>query len=578
LGSSDLAIAHQQCTPWHGGCAGIGTFIAGIAVCLAGGGQALARPLTTEETQIFRAAPTLKELDKDRELRKPYLTAQALASKLGKEGNFDALPLFLELRQVPLLTTFAGAYTGPATPELEAFVLRHMDDPQINWRLIAMLRQLRSPVLFDALLAALPAGKIDCTYLLRAAITAEVPDVEPRLSKLLPVIHPAAGKIIAQRFADRQYLAGENLLIDLLRRTPLDDMATISDMASQLTRLPTDAALNATARKLIEIAKLPEDKNAQPRSGQISIRPEDIPKDGLLCSTEWWRTPKPLGDARSREVGKLLRILSISPPDATLDRSLFGPAAMGSFSPQELKAVEAMLAERARVEPMAHELTPENLIFSIRSSLDLRLMKTFIARGIDVNAPTRQGERPLMHAAQSLRLDVAALLLDAGADPNLANQDWEGNTALHIVSRHGGVVNSVIESGERVMKLLLAHKADPKARNKFGATPLQFAANRRPELMLLLLDAGADVNAADVNGTTPLHGAAHGGQGAIARLLLDRGANVNAEEMGGVTPLLIARDRHDKELESLFESRGGRVNQVYFMKREAVKFLLLGPH
>ena len=554
-----------------------GACLAAILACAIGGAQALARPLSAEETRIIRATPPLSESNRTPESLKRFQAAQALAHKLAMEGNAEAVPLFVELRQVPLLTTFAGAYQGAATPELEALVLRYLDDPEIGSRLVAMLRQFRSPELFDALLAALPAGKIDCAYLLRAAITAEVPDVEPRLARLLPVIHPAVGKLIAQRYADRQYLEGERLLVDLLRRAPLDDKSTLSDIAAQLTRLPTDTALNAAAGKLIEIAKLTEDKTP-PKMGLVfSIETKDIPKDGLLCSTEWLRTPLPLRDSRSRELARLLRILSLAPADATLDRSLFDAGALGPFSPEERKAVEAMLAERARLEPMARELKPENLFYWMRSQTDTRLVRRFIARGIDVNAPTPQGERPLVHAAQTLRADVVPLLLEAGADPNLANQDREGNTALHAVSQHGGVVSPTVEAGVRIMKQLLARKADPRARNNSGATPLQFAANRRLELALLLLDAGADVNAADANGTTPLHRAAHGGNKAAAQLLLDRGAQVNAEEMGGVTPLLIARDNHDKELESLLSARGGRINMVYFMKREALLRLYFGP-
>lgn len=542
-----------------------------------GCGQAPARPLGAEESETIRATPPLKDANQTPQSLKRFQAAQALAHKLGLEGNVDAVPLFVELRQIPLLTTFAGAYTGAATPELEALVLRYLDDPEIGSRLVAMLRQFRSPALFDALLAALPAGKIDCAYLLRAAITAEVPDVEPRFARLLPVIHPAIGKLIAQRFADRQYLDGESLVTDLLRRAPLDDKATLSDIAAQLTRLPTGTAINATARKLIEIASLAEDKTA-PKPGLVfSIQTKDIPQDGLLCSTEWLRTPKPLRDSRSREVAKLLRILSIAPADATLDRSLFGPGAPGLFSPEERKAVEAMLAERARVEPMARDLTPENLTRWIVHAGGERMVKQFIARGIDVNALNIDGERPLVFAARTLQPWAVDALLDAGADPNLANQDREGNTALHGVSRHGGVVNATVEAGVRIMKRLLARKANPRARNNNGATPLQFAANRRLELALLLLEAGADVNAADMNGSTPLHLAAHGGNKAAAQLLLDRGANVNAEEMGGVTPLLIAQDSHNKELESLFASRGGRINMVYFMKREALLRLYFGP-
>jgi ankyrin repeat protein len=199
------------------------------------------------------------------------------------------------------------------------------------------------------------------------------------------------------------------------------------------------------------------------------------------------------------------------------------------------------------------------------------VLKAYLARGADPNAPTRHGERPLVHAARGLNAGAVILLLQAGADPNLSDTEpnREGNAPLHAVSAHGGQVQPVIEAGVRVMKELLARGANARARNKGGATPLQFAAAQRPELVDLLLAAGADVKAADVNGTTPLHRAAHAGNLPMVKLLLERGADVNAEEMGGVTPLLIARDNRNKEMEQLVSARGGRINHVYYLKREA---------
>lgn len=543
------------------------------------GSAALARPLSNEEAQTLRAAPPFGQSDKVPDGLKRLQAAQALAHRLGMEGNADAVPLLVELRQTQLLNAFAGSYSGPTTPELEALALRYMDDPEIASRLVALLRQPRSPALFDALLQQLPAGKIDCDLLLRAAAGAEVPDVEPRLARLLPALHPAFARHIAQRFADREYLAGEKPLIELLRRTPLTRWSPISGIATQLVRLPSDAALNAVARKLIEIAALPEDKTP-PRLGlQFSIRSEDIPRDGLLCSTELLRVPHPLQDARSREVAELLRILRLGFPEATLERSIFAPAALAPFSPDERQAVDAMLADRSLIEARARELTPENLTHWILASVDTRMVKRFVARGIDVNRPTAMGERPLVLAARTVRADSVALLLDAGADPNLPELQprREGNAALHAVSGHGGTVAPVIDSGVRIMKLLLARKADPGGRNSDGATPLQIAAGPRPELAALLLEAGAPVNAADRHGSTPLHRAVQGRHRALVRQLLDRGANVNAEEMGGVTPLLIARDMQDRELESLLASRGGRINQAYYLKREAFKLLYTLP-
>lgn len=544
------------------------TIAAVLAACVLGAAQA--RPLTADEERVLRAAPPLTEQNRTLDHLQRFRNAADLARRLGAEGVLAALPVLIEVRQLNVMNEFAGAYKADATPELEAIALRHLDDPDVALRVVAMLRRIRSPALFDALIAALPAGKIDCDALLRAAATAEVPGVEPRLAKLLPAIHPHPARFIAARLAERQYLEGERPLLDLLKRAPLDSRSTLSALATHITRLPSDATLNAAARKLIEVARLPEDKSP-PKFGLIhSIRLDEIPEDGLLCSTPMLRVPAPLRDARSREVRELTRIVGIAPPDATLDRAIFGAGALEAFAPEERKAVQAMLDQRSRAEALYRDVTPDNFLHWI-SGLEPRLVKAFITRGADVNAPSSLGVRPLVHAAGGLNPEAVALLLQAVADPKLANTepDRYANTALHAVSDHQGQQPVLVERGVRITKALLAAGADARARNKWGATPLQFAAARRPELVTLLLDAGADVKAADANGTTALHAAAHGGQSAIARTLLDRGAGVNAEEMGGVTPLLIARDNKNRDLEQLFAARGGRINQAYYLKREA---------
>jgi ankyrin repeat protein len=544
-------------------------------LCTAPAGMAHGRPLTAEETRIFRAAPPFGETNKTPDSLKRFQAASALAHKLAMEGSVEAVPLLVELRHIPLLTTFAGSYSGQATPELEALALRSIDsDPELAARLVAMLRKLRSPELFDALLKALPEARIDCAVLLGAAADADLPDeavsVESRLVQLLPVLHPAFGRYIAKRLVDSEFVAGEKPLIDLLRRASLDRISTISSLARQIVRFPSDASINAVARKLVEVAALPEDK-APPKA--IHIRNEDIPQDGLLCSTEMLRAPFPLGDARSREVAELLRILAYAFPVAALDPGIFGQDTLDRFSTAERAALDAMLAERARTEARARDLTPENLLYWL--SADRRMVKQLIARGIDVNRTTGFGERPLVSAARGVHAEAVELMLEAGADPHLA--DAEGNTALHAVSGHTGNMPSVIAMGEHIVKLLLEKGAAPGARNRNGATPLQLAAGHRPELARLLLDAGAPVNIADKNGATPLHRAVQGRQAVLVRELLDRGANVNAEEQGGVTPLLIARDNGDRELEQLLGSRGGRINQVYYLQREAFKLLYTKP-
>ena len=553
--------------------------ILAAALVLAVPAAAAARPLTADESRTLRKAPAFGQMDKVPDGQRRLQAAMLLAHRLGIEGNADAVPLLLELRQIQLLNSFAGSYSGQATPELEALALRNLNDREIASRLLVLLKKTRSPEVFEAVMRALPEGQIDCHILLGVAASAQVPDVEPRLARLLPTLHPAFGRHIAGRFAESDYLAGEKALVDLLRRTRLDTFNTVSSLASAMVRLESDAVLDAIARKLVEVAAAPEDKTP-PRMGLIfSIRNEDIPQDGLLCSTEDLRIPRPLFDARSRQVRDLINLVKIAYPAAVLDRSLFGPEAIALFSPAEQKDVNEMLAYRAEVEARARDLTPENLIHWIRNSIKPTMVRRFIERGIDVNRPTALGERPLVYAAQTLHATPAELLLAAGADPNLPNTvpDREMNTALIAMSNHQGKDAFSVEAGLRIMKALIEKKADVRAQNRDGATALLLAASQHPELARLLLDAGAQVNVADRNGSTPLHRATQGRQIALVRELLDRGADINAEEMGGVTPLLLARDNDDREMTALLSARGGRINQAYVIKREALRLLYTRP-
>ena len=86
--------------------------------------------------------------------------------------------------------------------------------------------------------------------------------------------------------------------------------------------------------------------------------------------------------------------------------------------------------------------------------------------------------------------------------------------------------------------LIAAMREDDK--NNSGGTPLHYAAtfSKNPEILSLLIKAGADVNAKDACGNTPLHGAASYNENPeILTILLNAGADVNAKNDGGTTPL-----------------------------------------
>lgn len=84
---------------------------------------------------------------------------------------------------------------------------------------------------------------------------------------------------------------------------------------------------------------------------------------------------------------------------------------------------------------------------------------------IPVNVLDKHGGTALMVAIHTLQLEVAAFLLEHGADPNLAIPE-DGTTALHVAVEFG--------SAEAV-KLLCNCGADPQVKNSAGETPLSLA-------------------------------------------------------------------------------------------------------
>ena len=92
-----------------------------------------------------------------------------------------------------------------------------------------------------------------------------------------------------------------------------------------------------------------------------------------------------------------------------------------------------------------------------------------------------------------------------------------------------------------LVKLLLEEGASLEARDRLGAKPLaRAAASGRAEIVTVFLDHGAPIDARDLDGSTALYKAAEAGRLAIVRLLVERGASVDLPGRTGVTPLSAA--------------------------------------
>jgi ankyrin repeat protein len=107
------------------------------------------------------------------------------------------------------------------------------------------------------------------------------------------------------------------------------------------------------------------------------------------------------------------------------------------------------------------------------------------------------------------------------------------------VTATGSLFEAIRSNDIAAVRPLVAEGADVNARDDTGATPLMYAALYvGPEFLTLLIDHGASVNAANTYGATPLMWAVT--TPANVRVLVNRGADVNARGGDGVTALVAA--------------------------------------
>ena len=139
-------------------------------------------------------------------------------------------------------------------------------------------------------------------------------------------------------------------------------------------------------------------------------------------------------------------------------------------------------------------------------------------------------------------LKVVSSLLNRGFDPNTVNLDAE--PALIAALREGSI---------KTFEVLVKHpKINLNIRNQHGESALMLACIKgHLPMARLLIKREADINHP---GWTALHYAASGGHTEIIRLLLDENAYIDAESPNGTTPLMMAaRYGNSKAVQLLIE-------------------------
>lgn len=330
------------------------------------------------------------------------------------------------------------------------------------------------------------------------------------------------------------------LLLQALLLAPLASVVVIELTARQLlaepeaapTEAPANASSPAQPSLLAEGATPAQRLYAAALAGRV---------DDALAELDAGADPKSLPDANARD-----------------QRSLAVIAALLA----DLRLLRALIGAGVDLNLRHAGLTP--LLAATRDSWHGRpeAVMTLLANGADPRLTDAEGRTPLHGAALSTDPAVAALLFDAGAP--LDPVDRDGWSPLGVACANGNwrLAKFLLERGAKPepeggqpallaasggdddaagARLLLKLKARVDARGRLNRSALHVACLAgNAEIAQVLMDAGADINARDEQGVSPLLEVARAGSVGVLRLLASRRPDAGVCDSAGRNALAIA--------------------------------------
>lgn len=243
---------------------------------------------------------------------------------------------------------------------------------------------------------------------------------------------------------------------------------------------------------------------------------------------------------------KLLRKTLGKSTNALTDKKLRKAAGAG-------KTNEILAALKEGADPAATNKNKENAVMLAVRNHQLSALKTLLSYGAPVEAiDLENGDSPLLIAAGIRDPRFAALLLQAGANPNKPGLD--GYTAMDLA----------FASGNRLVIAVLARSGAQAATewNKNQWTPLEFViVSGKTDMLDMLIRNAADIDKTDANGWSALHYAIMLGKPALVNKILKKGADINLRDKKEWTPLHFAVLAGRLDILKNLISNGAKVNR-----------------
>ena len=185
---------------------------------------------------------------------------------------------------------------------------------------------------------------------------------------------------------------------------------------------------------------------------------------------------------------------------------------------------------------------------------DQRAVEQFLRSGVSVHALSDYGAPALQYAAARGHLEIARLLVKAGADVNYLIKD--GGTPL---------MGAAALLKPHMIEFLIANGAQPNKKGVDGHFPLYCpfqpavaAIRQQLECIRLLVAAGARINEKTDSGSTPLMKAAWFGNAEAAKYLLHLGADPTLKNNDGKAAAIMAFERGHDELAELLKNASNK--------------------